>query len=662
MLSINPNEIENQIIATIRRMGAIYRLKQSSNLKKDETGWADADDTQGLITTSEALECVFIPYWSIPSIAELFWKGELIDLSIIKESILYLVVGYRADPTVSGALGLSGTPYIDFTKRRKIDGASSGIKRNWDFIDSACFVLCALLDAKAIQQHGQRIAQTLELQPVRIIEPEMMKAVDDRIADCIRLMQECDTGSGSGWTFTNDNEETERLDFLYFTWNAIEAIEVLAGHASAGLLPSELTNKLMNGEKADYYCDKLLVAKLNYLSSRFLSPVDAEDKFIGARVVDFGDDDKKLYYNLFALSGLLACGSKEKNFHIQALAFIINYFHKNSGEVLHADHGKFVLSGNTQKKHQWEWGERAFIPLLCKTIARFIQINGMEAGSELLKLIGEFAKAQKIENVNDLIEYCLKGIENLKCSQDGKADDVWDSNRGYSIYFTERVIESLVRVFNAFYPRKISNAWGELVRTLDQRPLESTQARISPAEMPVFNQVVVSADVVSEAIKEQVRQQVGRELIEEIKKEVATDVAKMLAAYKLLQGTAQEPITEAEFLDKLKLVLNGLVAQIKQGSIEKDFEKIYNALLFIGSDIERHIYNRLLRSDAELAEQVDLKSFSVRFGALMDYLAGQEKAAAVDQSELDYNKTMNDIFSKYSPKKPRAALPKTKPK
>lgn len=431
MLSIKPKDIENQIISTIKRMGAIYRLKRSPKLKKDDTGWADADDTEGLITTSEALECVFIPYWSIPTVAELFWKGELIDLDIIKESIRYLVEAYRNDPAVSGPLGLSGTPYIDFTKKGKIvDGASSGIKRNWDFLDTACFVICALLDAKAIQQHGQRIAQSRGLQQVCIIEPEMMKAVDTRIADCIKLMKECDTGPGSGWTFTNDKDETEPIDFLYFTWNAIEAIEVLASHAKAGLLPPDLPKELTDGERADYYCDKLLIAKLNYLSGRFLSPVDAKDKFIGGTIVNF-DGDEKLYYNLFALSGLFACGSKEKNFHIQALAFIINYFQKNIKDVLHDDYGKFQLSGKTQVRHTWQWGERAFIPLLCKTIARFILVNGEEAGRELQQLIGDFAKEAKIGNVNDLVEYYLNEIEKLKCSFDEKQDEVWDSNRGY---------------------------------------------------------------------------------------------------------------------------------------------------------------------------------------------------------------------------------------
>jgi hypothetical protein len=661
MLSINPKDIENQIISTISRMGAIYRLKQSPNLKKDDTGWADVDDTQGLITTSEALECVFIPYWSIPSVVELFWEGKLIDLEIIKDSIRYLVQGYLDDPAVSGPLGLSGTPYIDFTKRRSIEGASSGIKRNWDFLDTACFVLCALLDAKAIQQHGQQIAQSRGLQPVRIIEPEMMKAVDTRIADCIKLMNECDSGPGSGWTFTNDKDETEPIDFLYFTWNAIEAIEVLAYSAKAGLLPSDLLKGIMGSESPEYYCDKLLVAKLNYLSGRFLSPVDAPDKFIGANVVKFEEEDTKLYYNLFALSSLFACGSKEKNFHIQALAFIINHFQKNIKEVLHPDHGKFVLAGAMQKRHQWDWGERAFIPLLCKTIARFIKLNGEEAGSELLKSIGDFAKAEKITNVNDLVEHYLGELENLKCSYDGKQDEVWDSKSGYSIYFTERVIESLVRVFTAFYPSRDSKAWDALVQTRDQRSAELAHTPIATAGMPVF-QVVVSADVVTEAIKEQVRKQIGRELIEAIKKEVAADVAKLLEAYKPSEDKVQASISEGEFIETLKLVLNGLVSQIQGGEIDKDSEKIYNAFLFIGSDIERHVYNRLLRSNGDLEGQVSFESFKVRISAFMDYIAGAEMNAAAEQCELDYNKLINEIFSKYSPKKPRAALAKTKPK
>lgn len=269
MLSLTPRSIQAQIIGTLRSMARIYADPPRDKIKADSIGWSDALGPQGLISTGEALECLFIPYLTVPKIQELFWAGELLPLDTVTRSIEYLTFGYRTeiDTAVDSPLELSGTPYIDFRRVRDLKGQPSGLKRNFDFLDTACFVLCALLDAKTVQAHGELLSSTSATPLPRLYPERLSSQIDARIMSCLKLLKACDVGPGQGWTFTNDEDEREKTDFLYFTWNALEAIEVIVSAAELDLLPAAVTE--ITGDKI-----RSLITKTSYRPSLPASPCD----------------------------------------------------------------------------------------------------------------------------------------------------------------------------------------------------------------------------------------------------------------------------------------------------------------------------------------------------------------------------------------------------
>ena len=100
ILEFDPNIIEKQITATLQEMGKIFDNHSNiSTLKtSDSPGFSDGMNTQGLISTAEALECFFIPYFGVRGIREKFWRGDLINLNSINAALSFLIQGYKENP------------------------------------------------------------------------------------------------------------------------------------------------------------------------------------------------------------------------------------------------------------------------------------------------------------------------------------------------------------------------------------------------------------------------------------------------------------------------------------------------------------------------------------------------------------------------------------
>ena len=217
-LSLEKPVIESQIVATLKEMAAIYTMEDGVERLKAEAsqGWSDGSSRMGLINSCEALECFFIPYLTISSMRKKFWSGELIDLSIIRDTLSFILLGYKNDQAISGSFGFSGTPYIDFTlKGKEKNNEKSGIAKNFDFLDSAAFALTALLDAKVIDFDQKRLLSegVLSVEQPPLISTSLEDEWANRVTNAFRILKECDTGEGGGFTYTNDNSENNRKDY-----------------------------------------------------------------------------------------------------------------------------------------------------------------------------------------------------------------------------------------------------------------------------------------------------------------------------------------------------------------------------------------------------------------------------------------------------------------
>lgn len=648
-LAFDPEVLESHIQETVREMGKIYSLPHQEGLKlKGEPGWSDADSANGLIITAEALECIFIPYQTMSGFSEKFWKGELLDLKLIRDSIQYLVEGYRADTDGMGPLGLPGTPYIDFRKICDGSGQPSGLTTNYDFLDTACFLVCALLDAKAINHHRRALVATGRIpQDVpELIPPSLLASVDDRISSCLRLLRDCDVGPGQGWTYTNDPEEKERLDLLYFTWNALESIEVIAEYCGApGMLPGSLDSRLTEGLPPDqYYGSIILRDKLGGLSRQYLSPKDNKEFYIGESTIKFEGETESYFYNLFALLSLMVCRSMERDYIVKALGYLIRQYAVDTErrKISRPEHGKFDLVGSRFDEHKWYWGERAFLPLLLKACARFKELfPGDESEAELLRSINDTGRSKgvrRVESLHAIVEAYLEELNRLGIQPvTGLGfQHLWDSARGskYSIYYTQRVIEALCRVYTAWWP--------------ERRPPRAEFSTIQAATQPGASElartpvsITITADVISETIRQKMAAEVDQVIAEKL---AHPDFARRLRE-------AVSEAEESEFVLRVANLINNLVSQIDHDALTGDFKVLLDSLRLavsrvIATDPALALYECLKAVSPSFGEAVEFSDFKERFRKVFVYLADVEKHATSKDERVDYSDTLTNFEAK----------------
>lgn len=394
---------------------------------------------------------------------------------------------------------------------------------------------------------------------------------------------------------------------------------------------------------------------------RYLSPTDARSTSILTQAVEFGEGDQNFYYNLFALLGLFVCRSPEQEYLSQALGLLISEFEGDSKLLLHPNYGKFDLSGTTFKRHKWAWGERAFLPLLAKAVAR-LKESMPGAERDFLRALPEQARP---ESLNALTSKYLEQIGQLQLDSNLDGLAVWDKDyEGYSIYYTERVVEALCRVYSAWFPDQCSTAKRDLKafsHAALRQAVAAPQTQVGAASISIN----ISADVISHALKERVSQ-------------FAQDAASTAVATRIselenhIRRSSEEtkappelkPLGPAELVPLVKLVLNQLLTQIEAGDLEPEFQKLHNAFSdlctrILTDRLDAVLYNCFVVRKQDLDKKVPLEDFVARFAKAIGYLADAEVTAADKGKRVNYVGLISSAVEQAGPAFETTTAPKS---
>ena len=630
-LLLERNSIENQITNTLLEIGKLYELGPTGGLKTvggTQNSFSDGWDKQGIINTAEALECFFIPYFRIPGVRESFWRGELIDLGHVEQSLRFLVKDFKSDPDNDGRLGLSGSPYMNF----KLVGSTSitsGISTNLDFLDTACFLLTCLLDAKAISRERDRLIREGKItkSTPEILPLDLIPMVDERIAVCVRMLHECDDGPGAGWTYTNDATESERPDFLYFTWNALESLEVLINYLDLAptLVPEQATS-FWGGPQALSKIKALLREKESYLSAKFLSK-DNKKLYLCQHQVDFGEGDTNWYYNLFALIGLLITDARDMQSITAAFVWLMDNFSRGYTieKAKKAEHGKFLLVGSLYKLHKKEWSERALIPLVIKALARF-KSKSDEAFSAMVSSVKAFEKE------NEFFSHYLRELVLQKLS-DAKNGfyNVWDrlDEPKYSIYYTERAVEALVTLYSVLFPQGTVTQYYRDITDLQQAKEQGTTGYLPPIH------IEISGDLINESIVEAAK----REAENKIRELIASDEIKTIIRG-VLEATRDEAF-ELQMTDYLEFLRNNIGVDKPDKKYKRSLDTLTE---IVGLQLLHALY--VLLEDVSQSEMkgISKEDFAARLRKGVEYLAKWEAQGPIDFSTTIYELKLKNII------------------
>jgi len=389
-------QIENLILEVLEEM---LELKE----KEFNGEWRDADNSPGIILVSEALLCFLSPAVNIPNIREKILS--ILPMSRVEESLNQIILWTEE--------GLFGSPYINFSQDTKFE-------EDQDFIDSACFVVSTLLYAKKL--YGDKLSAKLRAK------------IDKRLTEGLKVINESHLGKNEeGWSWGRIDKPDE--GFLYCSWTAIETVTDLLDPSLKlkEFCPPESKNTLRELEK------KLDYTK-NWIEQTFIvNPREEEGANFDMtkQIIAFNSRDRDAYYNLYATISLLLSKSSKANEIEKAMNVIIKEFFESSPKVqihylkesfdFYFD-GKEILTDVNLKKYS----DRTFLPLLLKCISLFIGRNPQRM---------ELYKPQLLRTYEML-------LENRDLSD--KYRSVWDKGAPtapYSIYYTERAIESLMRIY-----------------------------------------------------------------------------------------------------------------------------------------------------------------------------------------------------------------------
>jgi len=642
ILEFDPNIIEKQITSTLQEMGTVFNEPSKIKTLKisDSPGFSDGQNEQGLINTAEALECFFIPYFGVSGIREKFWNGDLISLNSITTALFYLIQGYEENPDNDGIYRLSGTPYINFKLKRKTT-ASSGIKRNLDFLDTASFILPALMDAKAIEYDRQIMITKKELpaSTPALIPEDLAGKIDKRIYECALLIKECDLGGGKGWCYTNDELETDKQDFLYFSWTAIEALDTLYNYAkNAPFLIPDKVNELWGAKDLVSDLDNKYLEKRSYLSSKYLSP-DNENLYICNTIVSFGQEDSNLYYNLFAIIGLLITGCEDSKKIKEAVKFLVKKLNDSATlrRVKSEDYGKFQLIGALIDSHEKEWSERAFLPLFVKALCLFREKYPTDFDIMVEELNKEFGNDPKFKSVTNLLGHYLTVIDQQKyTSQDNTVTNVWDNISGtYSIYYTERVIESLNKLYTTSFKQRVPSF------ELQQKEMKQTQPSLSEKQVAPTIKIEISPDLIKNEIINSAKEAAQKAVSELLKPETLRPYLE-----KELSSLIDFPTIE----EGIQRFFNFLLTNINNPEPEKryqNFAALFATLVqkIVGQNMGEAFFEVLKAADpGNKLKDIDKPDFAARFRSGMQYLVKME-TEDVDKV-IDFVKTFQCLEEK----------------
>lgn len=432
---INTTEIEEEIYSTLENMLQLKGAEEIRETRADKSGvknypvddeealkngWQDTLNGPGILLYSEALLCFVLPIFLTSELEDKI--RDLIPLSVVEET-LDKIIEWTEE-------GFFGSPYLDFSE-------DTPLEEDVNFIDSASFVLSALLYSK--MAFGDDLST------------DLVERMDERMIDALKVIQECHLGEDQGYSWGKKDKPEEA--FLYSSWCAAETF---GGGEISNLkqaLPSE-KESLINEIQEELRNTRKWVEK------RFIDDPD-EDLDLTEGLLDFGTAEPlKAYYNLYALTILLYTDSSRWTEIEDGFAVLINNVGKEKDETLRnylTRDFKFWFDGKeklTGDKSQ-PYTDRTFLPLIIKALSRYIGDNETrerEYGDELSFFYGKL-----LENRSDEFE------------------GVWDEETEYSIYYTERAIESLCKLH--------SYAEGTVEPDGSEEPTIDVVTKIPPSEI-----------------------------------------------------------------------------------------------------------------------------------------------------------------------------------
>jgi len=387
-------EIKELILNTCREMTLISKREFGGK-------WKDGANDEGLVIINEGLSSFLIPGDVVPDI-----KDRILFEVLGKEKIIY---------SLNSIIRFSekdfyGHPYVDFSKYDK-EGNDHG------FLDAPCFIVTNIILLKKLVWE-EMLAEKEMPDDVKIELDELDQLL-------VRALGFIDSAyiPDKGWawgTFDKPNDP-----FIYCTWMAIETLsDLLEDPAVDSFIPPD-GSKYIEGLKK-----KVKKAKL-YMEKKYINPPPEEyNKDITKGTIAFSERDRGLNYNLWVTISLLLTKSKKSQEIEEALTVIWEDFKKDKRIYLRQPF-IFPLDSKT-KIDEVEFKDRAFLPLVLKAFCLFAEQN-----------------RDKFKDVKDKIVELYTIL--LQNRDSDKYLFVWDKyaekDSGYAIYYTERAIEALCRLY-----------------------------------------------------------------------------------------------------------------------------------------------------------------------------------------------------------------------
>ena len=267
-------------------------------------------------------------------------------------------------------------------------------------------------------------------------DSDMESKTADLIAEAMRFLRAAmavdDKDVPVGWCW---GDKGSKFPYRYFTYVALDGALDLTAYLNRSDAPRIVGQEAMlkAGQMRDLVGES---------ASSLLRYLDEEGLALGALELPDDVTDKPVrswYFNLWTVYSLLAIWGEATKFGVPgidearpklevAVGRIVSEYVPNPSR---ADFERIELNlglvtGNAKTRNIGKWLDRSFAPLLLKTYAAFAKtVSARTAATD--------------RNMSVIVDDLLN-------RRDPAFEGVWDrAGRGYSIYYTERAIEALVR-------------------------------------------------------------------------------------------------------------------------------------------------------------------------------------------------------------------------
>jgi hypothetical protein len=203
-------------------------------------------------------------------------------------------------------------------------------------------------------------------------------------------------------------------------------------------------------------------------------------------VISFGGGDVSLYYNLYAIIVLLLAQSQKSDEIGNGIDFILNAVsnRRTLQTVTDPEGFRFTLDGSLFEKHQKRYSDRCFVPMLIKALILYAN-RRREDRDRMMPIIREWET--KLDDYrNDTLP------------------DVWDNtNRGYSLFYTQRVMECLAYLWSFYSDIEKPPGRQEMLSQLLDLIADDVQSKVN-VRMDELESRLIAEESELDAIKQSV--------------------------------------------------------------------------------------------------------------------------------------------------------------